>query len=144
MIRRTDIVARLKAEAGSLRLVEGLAQLAALKQNPPSNVQPAAYVVPVSEAADDNRLANGIAQRNTVTFGVVLCLTDLSDVRGEAAGDALDAVRGEVRDALVGWTPPGAAGPALYVGGETIDLDKFGALWWMDRFRATESIRRTR
>lgn len=143
MIRRSAIVTRLRAEAHSLKLVEGLAQLAALKQNPPTNVQPAAYVVPVSEAADDNRLANGIAQRNAVTWGVVLCLTDLSDTRGEAAGDALETVRGQVRAALVGWTPDGASGPALFVGGETIDLDKFGALWWMDRFRAPESIRRT-
>lgn len=142
MIRRAGIVARLKAEAPSLRLVEGLAQLAALKQNPSTNVQPAAYVVPVSETAGDNRLANGIAQRNAVTFGVVLCITDLSDPRGDAAGDVLDEVRGEVRAALVGWTPIGASGPALFVGGETIDLDRFGALWWMDRFRATESIRR--
>ncbi len=142
MIRRAAIVARLKAEAPSLRLVEGLAQLAALKENPPSNMQPAAFVVPVSETAEDNRLANGIAQRNRVTFGVVLCLTKLTEVRGAVAGDALDAVRAEVRAALVGWTPEGASGPALFVGGETIELDRFGALWWMDRFRATESIRR--
>ncbi len=70
---------------------------------------------------------------------MVLCLTDLSDPRG----DALELVRGEVRAALVGWTPAGASGPALYVGGEAVDLDKFGALWWMDRFQAPESIRRT-
>ncbi|RJF84872.1 hypothetical protein D3877_10370 [Azospirillum cavernae] len=142
MIRRASVVARLKAQAPSLRLVEGLAQLAALKQNPPTNVQPAAYVVPVSETASDNRLANGVAQRNAVTFGVVLCVTDLSDPRGVDAGDALDRARGEIRAALVGWTPEGADGPALFLGGETVDLDRFGALWWMDRFRATESIRR--
>ncbi len=71
-------------------------------------MQPAAFVVPVSEPAEDNRLANGIAQRNRVTFGVVLCLTKLTEVRGAVAGDALDAVRAEVRAALVGRTQKGA------------------------------------
>lgn len=143
MIRRADIVARLTADAALLKLVDGIAELAALTQNPPHHLQPAAYVVPVSERPGDNRLANAVAQINEVTFGVVLCLTDLRDPRGAAAGDALELVRAEVQGKLLGWRPPGAAGVVLFAGGETVDLDKQGALWWIDRYRVTESLRRT-
>ncbi|QCN98912.1 hypothetical protein D3093_26880 (plasmid) [Azospirillum argentinense] len=141
MIRRASIVARLKNEARALKLVEGVAELAALRQNPPLHLQPAAFVVPVSERPGENRAAGAVAQVNTVTFGVVLVMTNLADPRGEAAGDALELVRGEVRTALLGWRPDGASGACHYAGGETVEIDNKGALWWIDRYRVTESLR---
>lgn len=144
MIPRSGMVQQLQAATAALRLVQGLIELAALRQLPPRHLLPAAYVVPVSERAGDNRLTNAVAQRGEAVFGVLLVLSDLSDPRGDAAGDMLDVVRAEVSAALLGWTPPGATGPLLYDGGDAVDLDPNGAVWWMDRYRAPFALRKTR
>ena len=120
-----EIEARLAAQAPSLKKVFGASEFAAVKANPPKNLQPAAYVVPLRETPDRNRVAvNAVRQRNTVRFAVILALGNLSDRRGGTATRALEAVRLEVKTALVGWVPVAEAEMVEFAGAGIVERTK--------------------
>lgn len=134
-----EIIARLKASAPSLKLVEGAAELASIKDNPPKERQPAAYVIPIADQAVPNRLVNAIRQQVTTRFGVVLALGNLGDRRGEASSKAIEAIRAEARTALLGWSPAAADDPITFVRGSMVAL-KDGVAWWQDEFATGNTI----
>lgn len=135
-----EIEARLEAMAPALKSVQGAVEFAALKANPPKNRQPAAYVLPLREAAGRNRAAvNAVRQRNEIRFAVVLALGNLSDRRGATASKALKAVRDEVKAALIGWPPTADHEQAEYSGGAVVDF-RDGVIWWQDEFATAEHI----
>ena len=135
-----EIEERLKAEAPSLKSVQGAVEFAAIKANPPKNRQPAAYVLPLRERPGPNRVAvNAVRQRNAVQFAVVLALGNLKDRRGGTASKAIKAVRDEVRAALVGWQPTADMEMVEYAGGGAVDF-RDGVVWWQDDFTTSEQI----
>ena len=139
MIRLSSIVARLAPPATTLALVEGVAELRAVRQAPPAHLLPAAWVVPVGDAAGPARAVNAPRQTVSVTFGVVLAVSDRSDPRGGASADALTDVRHMVLGRLLGWTPDGA-GACAFAGGEVLELET-AALWWIDRYTVPLHLR---
>lgn len=134
------IIARLSGQVSGLRKVEGVAALAALKSG--VSVSPAAYVLPISEAAGENQIAvNAVSQRVRIRFGVILMVRNVRDPRGEEAHDAgLDDLRGQVTAALVGWEPDAAHDPCTYAGGRLLELAD-GAIWWQDEFITAHYLR---
>lgn len=128
-----DVIARLKTNASSLKLVEGAAKFAALKSNPPVSKQPAAWVFPVSDAPGANALAVGVRQRVVERIGVALALGDVGDRRGEAAAKSIETLRDEVRDAIVGWQPSAAFDQFTYARGALVDF-RNGVVWFEMEF----------
>lgn len=96
---------------------------------------PAAFVLPLAESATHVDMTGGTQQRITQLFGVVLCVSNRRDARGAAALTDLNALRLQVRAALVGWIPePAQHEPVHYVAGRLMKMDGDGRLWWLDDF----------
>ena len=135
-----EIEDRLTASAPSLKFVQGAAEFAAIKANPPKNRQPGADVLPLRERAGANLVAvNATRQRNTVDFAVVLALGNFADRRGGTASKAMGAVRDEVKAALIGWQPTADMEQIEYSGGAIVDF-RDGVVWWQDDFTTSEQI----
>src|SRR5690606_38800702 len=98
------IAERLRAQVPALKLVAGAADFLAAEGR--LTIDPAAFVLPVAEAAGPNRLSVGaVRQPLTFTFGVVLALKT-PGAASERQLDALTPLRLAVRRALVGWSHP--------------------------------------
>jgi len=119
---------RLKAQVPTLKLVDGAAAFSALKTNPPKSKQPAAYVLPIADAATPNAVATAVRQTGTERIAVALALGNLKDSRGATASEQMEAIRVSVRGALVGWSPATGFEVYLYAGGRVIDM-KGGVVW---------------
>lgn len=108
--------------------VSGAADFAAAKEdlkNPP-----AAYVIPLADAAQPNRLQFcGIEQHVTERFGVVLAVKNARDVRGDAVNVALETLRDKTINAVIGSVPDTGYDPAEYGGGRLLMLD-MAVTWW--------------
>jgi len=103
--------------------VAGAAEYAGLREA--SNlVVPAAYVVPLDDAAELNRSQTGYQQRINDNFGVVCVVSNLVDERGQSATDALDTLRSELWAALLGWEPGVDYDRISYGGGALLALDR--------------------
>ena len=135
-----EVEARLEVNAPTLKSVQGAAEFAAVKANPPKNRQPAAYVVPNSDSAGPNRVAvNAVRQRNQINFAVVLAIGNLRDRRGGTATRSLEALRDEVIAALLGWPPTADHEQVEYDGGLVIDF-RDGVVWWQLDFRTATHL----
>lgn len=128
-----EIIARLTAQAPTFKTVAGAAEFAALKNGPPKERQPAAYVIPIADQAGANKLVNGVRQQVASRFGVVLALGNLGDPRGEAASKAIETTRAAVRAALIGWSPTAGDDPVTFAQGRMIGIQD-GVVWWQDEF----------
>lgn len=134
------VVARLRANATTLKLVEPAAEYAALKAPPPAARQPAAYVIPQRDTAGRNNVIGAVRQRVGASFGVIIMLGNLRDARGGQAVADIDAVKADVRAALLGWTPQTGWEPVLMGAGSLIDIDQ-GVLVWMESFSTAYQFR---
>lgn len=126
------IIAHIKANCLALRQMGGAADLSALPDVGPTAL-PAAFVVPLEDHARPNHLDTGISQRVDSRFGVVFALRNLRDGVGAAANDDLEALRRAVKDALLGWMPPGADDVCIYGGGRVLQMNN-QVLWYQDDF----------
>jgi hypothetical protein len=102
-----------------------------------ANTEPAAlqtpcvFVVPLSETASNKSTVSG--QPVTVQVAIVSVVKNVSDARGGAAYNALDAVRLEVKAALTGFHDAGMVSRAVYLGGSLNYFDDL-IVSWVDRF----------
>lgn len=145
------VVQRLRTELGdALQQVRGAADYAAIT-NFRDFRPPEAFALLVSErgAAGQGAGATGAPapsaarQPATVEFGVVLAVSNARYQRGApAVSDAMPLI-GRVRDALIGWLPPGLplARPVVWRSGRVLDYDA-GVLLWADTFNTQHSIGR--
>ena len=119
--------------------VKGAAGLMAARRDSRRNC---CYVVPVmdeplGEPTDQysgENVVQHVRQMVMVRVGVIYMLRDFSDARGEAQMETLDGIRDAVRQSLLGWMPPGAAGPVFLDGGEVLEPEAEIFLW-EDLFR---------
>ncbi|WP_419555426.1 phage tail terminator protein, partial [Pseudomonas aeruginosa] len=79
-----------------------------------------------------------------VRFGVVVATRNYRDNKGKNAMDDLRPVLGQVRDALIGWVPPGLAGArdCQLIQGQPVDYDT-SVLIWTDLYQTQHAIGRT-
>lgn len=95
---------------------------------------PAAFVLPVSELGAPSQVTQVTRQRITCRFGVLLCVANRRDNRGDAALGDLASVRAQLRQALVGWAPDPATGePVQFARGRFFRMEA-GRVWWLDEF----------
>jgi hypothetical protein len=135
------ILTRLKGQLTGFKEVGNAADLDALIDSVVPT--PSAYLMPISESAEDNELIGGFQQRLTIGFWVVLAISNLRDTTGAAAINELTVQRTKVKAALLGWAPEPAIGePVRFSVGHLLRF-KDGVLWWVDEFRVTTYERNT-
>lgn len=96
---------------------------------------PSVFVIPLAEKGREIPVTGITRQHITHMFGVVYCVENFRSATGAAAVLDLKALRRPTWDALVGWVPESGTGePVLFLGGELIQLEGDGRLWWADEF----------
>lgn len=110
-----------KAEVG-LKLIEGAAEFAALKSNPPRHQMPAAYVIGTSDRANPSELIGVHRQHVARGVAILLALGNMSDPRGDSATKAMELLVSKVELLLAGWKPEGASHVMQLVGGRVMGL----------------------
>ena len=125
----TAVSDRLKAVAmPPLTSIAGGEDLAALAEGT-APLDHAAYVLPFSQAAEENELATGgHRQRVTVQFLVAVCIRRHGDAKGGARIAATDAIDRKLESALLGWSPSDDLEPISLVGIRSQPA-KSGVLW---------------
>lgn len=140
------VIARLKDQVPELQSVGGAADLAVITAVREFRT-PSAYVILAVETPIPRQSgAPGAATRQMVpvNFGVVVAVRNYRDNKGQGAADDLRSVLGKVRDALIGWVPPGLSGArdCQLVQGKVIDYDT-NTLVWTDLYQTQHSIGRS-
>ncbi|WP_223723804.1 hypothetical protein [Pseudomonas aeruginosa] len=140
------IIERLKDQVAVLESVGGAADFAAIKAVRDFRT-PTAYVILAEETPMPRSSgAPGAATRQMVQvrFGVVVATRNYRDNKGKNAMDDLRPVLGQVRDALIGWVPPGLVGArdCQLIQGQAVDYDT-SVLIWADLYQTQHAIGRT-
>ena len=137
----TLIVERLRERLDALQLRE-VEQAAGLDAAMRGNVAtPSVYVVPLSERGLELRHTGATDQLETRLFGV-LQVTDTLERTGAPDLATFAPLRAAIKRALVGWVPDAVTGePVIFLGGELIQLEGDGRLWWSDEFVFTGYFR---
>ena len=132
-----EIRNRLADLPAAFKLVEGAAAFEQAAATKPK-AMPAAYVIPLREVAGASPLYSRTRQKVAVTVGVVLAVANAADAKGAAAQADLTALRNQVLNALLGWSPAGAEALEFAEGGLLAFKD--GVLWWQDAYRTQTAI----
>ncbi len=135
------VINRLAGELGrAVQQVRGAADYASITDfqgfRPPE-----AFALLVSERSPSGSTSHASRQIAVVEFGVVLAVQNARYQRGApAVRDAMPLI-GKVREALIGWLPPGLAlaRPVAWRSGRVIGYDT-GVLLWGDVFSTQHSI----
>lgn len=135
----TPVTERLAAETEGFLLIAGAAAFLAAGDR--LTTSPAAFVLPLNEAAEPNRLSVGaVRQPFRFAFGILVAVKAPGSV-GERHLDMLQPLRAQVRAALVGWQHPDADDVTTATGGRLVALDTNRVLWWQDDFTLTHHYR---
>ena len=92
---------------------------------------PALYLIPLSERGQGLDQTGEVDQIEHRLFGVV----QVVDVGSTVGVVDLKTLRRRVKQALIGFAPDDSMGdPILFVGGELVQMEGNGRLWWSDEF----------
>lgn len=140
------VIARLKDQVPELQSIGGAADLAAITAVRDFRTPSAFVILAVETPIPRQSGAPGAATRQMVqvSFGVVVAVRNYRDNKGASAADDLNPVLGKVRDALLGWVPPGLTGArdCQLVQGQVVDYDT-NTMVWTDVYSTQHSIGRT-
>lgn len=133
------VIDRLKASAATLQSrIAGSAEFAAAAQAQDLAV-PCAFVMPLAESVHPSRTAPRVVQTMEERFGIIVCVSNLVDPRGQAGAEQLDDIRTELWSALIDWSPGGGVGPFEYRGSRHLAMTR-GRLWHQYDFAALNVI----
>jgi len=91
---------------------------------------PAAYVLPLAEAAESSDVTGIHEQRVRARFAVEWMVKQVSKAAtGGPAQEALEDLRDAGKAALCGWSPEAAYTPIDFSGGKLIDFSPGFAVW---------------
>ena len=133
-----DAVAERLATMSEYRDVLGALDLAGLR-TPPR--MPAAFVLPLSESAGENRAPGvGAVQQMTAVIGVTTVLAAPDDPGGTRARDRLRETLTATRERLTGWCPGASCEPLAFRRGQLLEVDE-GRVMWQDEYETTWWVR---
>lgn len=135
----SELITRLKPDTdAAFAIVEGAMEFAAIDVVP--TAMPAAYVMTLREAGDENqRMTGKTLQRLSSDIAVVIITSNLSDVPGSAVSADIEDLKDWVRARLVGFEAPSSADPLEFVSGEILKT-KNGTVWWEEVFGAASYL----
>ena len=135
-----DAIGRLKAQVTGMREIDGASSLDAAMRG--AVASPSLYLIPLTETGRELPHTGQLDQLITVLFGVLLVLDTARSAQGMDVLIELHTKRAQVRQALVGWVPDVETGePVTFVGGELVQFQGDGRLWWSDEFLLTTFYR---
>lgn len=133
------IISQLREYAPSFsERIAGAAQFKSLSENT-SLPMPSGYVIPLDDSPGPSGSLNAVRQELTDGFGVVVCLSNAVDERGQTSAKALHLIRKELWKALLGWRPTDEYNGVIYDGGSLLQLNR-AQLWYQFEFSATMEI----
>lgn len=124
------VIARLEANVPLLKHVGGAAQFQNAAESLPKGT-PAAFVIPLEENPGNSAMGDLVIQRVSVTLGVILVVRNVSDPKGVAARQDMEALRAAVKTALLGWQTTPDYDP-LARGRSGLLAFKDMHMWWQD------------
>ena len=96
---------------------------------------PAVYLIPLTEQGGDDDTTGDPCPPETRMFGVIHVLDLRNDTTGAKGAALLKSMRAAVKQALIGWVPEAETGePVWFVGGELVQFEGDGRLYWSDEF----------
>jgi hypothetical protein len=102
-----------------------------------SRTTPAVYLLPLSEKGRGLDHTGDVDQLEHRLFAV-LQVVDVMAPDGTPGVVDLTTLRRRVKQALIGFVPDTSMGdPVLFVGGELVQFEGDGRLWWSDEFGFT-------
>ncbi|MBU1352098.1 MAG: hypothetical protein KKB95_09420 [Gammaproteobacteria bacterium] len=135
-----DALTRLKAQVTGMREIDGASSLDAAMRG--AVATPSLYLIPLTETGRELPHTGPVDQLITVLFGVLFVLDTARSGQGMDVLIELEAKRRQVRHALVGWVPEEETGePVTFAGGELVQFQGDGRLWWSDEFLLTTYYR---
>lgn len=135
-----DVLDRLKAQVSGMREIDGASSLDAAMRG--LVAAPALYLIPLADRGHELPHTGTVDQLIGVLFGVLIVLDTARSAQGLDVILELEAVRAQVRAALVGWVPDADTGePVTFAGGELVQFQGDGHLWWSDEFSLTTYYR---
>ena len=135
-----DTLDRLKARVTGMREIDGASNLDAAMRG--AVASPSLYLIPLTETGRELPHTGQLDQLITVLFGVLLVLDTARSAQGMDVLIELHTKRAQVREALVGWVPDDDTGePVTFAGGELVQFQGDGRLWWSDEFVLTTYYR---
>lgn len=132
-----DWLARLQEQAPNLAQV---GQWQALDDVMTQGVarSPAAFVIPVNELAEGSTTVQGVMQRVTCTWTVLLAIRNLRAATGASQTGDLITLRQDIMAALLGWTWGDTQ--ITFARGQQVGLAD-GVLWWADEYEFETYLR---
>lgn len=135
-----DTLTRLKDQVTGMREIDGASSLDAAMRG--AVASPSLYLIPLTETGRELLHTGPVDQLITVLFGVLLVLDTARSAQGMDVLIELHTKRAQVRQALVGWVPDTDTGePVTFAGGELVQFQGDGRLWWSDEFLLTTYYR---
>ena len=135
-----DAIGRLKAQVTGMREIDGASSLEAAMRG--AVATPSLYLIPLTETGRELDHTGPLDQQITVLFAVLFALDTARSAQGMDVLIELHTHRSQVRAALVGWVPDDETGePVTFVGGELVQFQGDGRLWWSDEFLLTTFYR---
>lgn len=128
------LIQRLQERVGALRQVAGAAGFQVAVESGVST-PPAAYAVLLEERAAASEFGDAVIQRVEVLIAVCLVVRNVADARGAAAAQDMDALRGAVKTALLGWVPAEGCDPLQRTGARLLTFTD-GLMWWQETYRS--------
>lgn len=95
----------------------------------------AMYVIPLGETASASASTDEARQIGRARVGVVFGVSNARQSRGGDGVTEIEAARESAKRALIGWTPPGAWGPARLLSGRLLSMRE-ATIWWQDEYEA--------
>ena len=119
--------------------VAGAASAAKAMENAGASLTvPQAFVVPLTESLEGT-LLSPLQQETAQNFAVVVCVSNLSDERGQGSVEDLFDARDQIIAALLGWNPSAEHGVCLYQGMPDDPYVDRARAWAQFDFQATTS-----
>ncbi len=135
-----DAIGRLTAQVTGMREIDGASSLEAAMRG--AVATPSLYLIPLTETGRELAHTGPLDQQIAVLFAVLFALDTARSAQGMDVLVELHTHRSQVRAALVGWVPDDETGePVTFVGGELVQFQGDGRLWWSDEFVLTTFYR---
>ena len=135
-----DAIGRLKAQVTGMREIDGASSLEAAMRG--AVATPSLYLIPLTETGRELAHTGPLDQQIAVLVAVLFALDTARSAQGMDVLVELHTHRNQVRAALVGWVPDDETGePVTFVGGELVQFQGDGRLWWSDEFLLTTFYR---
>lgn len=101
-----------------------------------SRPMPAVYLIPLAEkGGNDDTTGDTVCVEENRLFGVIYVIDVRNDPTGAKGTSALASLRAAVKAALIGWVQdPETGEPVWFVGGELVQFEGDGRLFWSDEF----------